>query len=250
MRRGSTSTPARSCSPPTTTASACTNPSSIPCAAREDTGSPGDSPWNSASPASRPTTGSTKASSSPTATSTASIFWSKFPPTRDRTGSGRIRHTGFTRLEGGEKGILGTTADWIAPTGQVLLKQNSQMTIRAGPAWRTLDLQVSLTAQDEPVTFGDIEEGLLAIRVASGLREDRTGRYLNAEGLERAENVWGKRSPWVALHRNRPGRGPHPGHPQPPPQRPIPHILARPRLRPLRRQPLRPGPISKRALHL
>lgn len=127
-------------------------------------------------------------------------FWSKFPPTRDRPGSGRIRHTGFTRLEGGEMGILGTTADWIAPTGKVLLKQDSQMTIRAGPAWRTLDLQITLTAQDEPVTFGDIEEGLLAIRVASSLREDHTGRYLNAEGLELAKNVWGKRSPWVALH--------------------------------------------------
>lgn len=126
-------------------------------------------------------------------------FWSKFPPTRDRPGSGRIRHTGFTRLEGGEKGILGTTADWIAPAGQVLLKQNSRMTIRAGSAWRTLDLEITLTAQQEPVTFGDIEEGLLAIRVASGLREDRTGRYVNAEGLELAENVWGKRSPWMAL---------------------------------------------------
>lgn len=126
-------------------------------------------------------------------------FWSKFPPTRDRPGSGRIRHTGFTRLEDGEKGALGTTADWIAPTGRVLLQQDSQMTIRAGPAWRTLDLQITLTAQEEPVTFGDIEEGLLAIRVASSLREDHTGRYLNAEGLERAENVWGKRSPWVAL---------------------------------------------------
>ena len=126
-------------------------------------------------------------------------FWSKFPPARDRPGSGRIRHTGFTRVEGGEKGVLGTTADWIAPTGQVLLKQDSRITIRAGPAWRTLDFQITLTARDEPITFGDIEEGLLAIRVASGLREDRTGRYLNAEGLELAENVWGKRSPWMAL---------------------------------------------------
>lgn len=126
-------------------------------------------------------------------------FWSKFPPGGDNPGSGRIRHTGFTRLEGGTKGILGTSADWIAPTGKVLLKQNSQMTIRAGSAWRTLDLQMTLTAQDEPITFGDIEEGLLAIRVAPGLREDRTGRYLNAEGLESAKNVWGKRSRWMAL---------------------------------------------------
>ena len=126
-------------------------------------------------------------------------FWSKFPPRGDNPGSGRIRHTGFTLLEGGERGVLGTTADWIAPTGRVLLKQDSRMTIRAGPDWRTLDLDLTLTAQDEKVTFGDIEEGLLAVRVASGLREDRTGRYLNAEGLELAENVWGKRSPWMAL---------------------------------------------------
>ena len=126
-------------------------------------------------------------------------FWSKFPPTRDRPGSGRIRHTGFTGMEGGPQGILGTTSNWIAPTGKVLLQQNSQMTIRGGPAWRTLDLKITLTAREKPVTFGDIEEGLLAIRVASGLREDRTGRYLSAEGLELAENVWGKRSPWVAL---------------------------------------------------
>ena len=126
-------------------------------------------------------------------------FWSKFPPRRDNPGSGRIRNTGFTQLEGGERGLLGTTADWIAPTGRVLLKQNSQITIQAGPDWRALDLKITLTAQEEPVTFGDIEEGMLAIRVASDLREDRTGHYLNAEGLERAENVWGKRSPWVAL---------------------------------------------------
>ena len=102
-------------------------------------------------------------------------------------------------MEGGPQGILGTTSNWIAPTGKVLLQQTSQMTIRGGPAWRTLDLKITLTAREKPVTFGDIEEGLLAIRVASGLREDRTGRYLNAEGLELAENVWGKRSPWVAL---------------------------------------------------
>ncbi len=126
-------------------------------------------------------------------------FWSKFPPRGDNPGSGRIRHTGFTRLAGGERGILGTTSDWIAPTGRILLKQNSQITIQAGPTSRTLDLKITLTAQEEPVTFGDIEEGLLAIRVASDLREDRTGRYLNAEGLELAEQVWGKRSPWVAL---------------------------------------------------
>lgn len=126
-------------------------------------------------------------------------FWSKFPPGRDNPGSGRIRHTGFTRLEGGDQGVLGTTSDWIAPTGRVLLKQDSRMTVSAGAGWRTLDLKITLTAQEEKVTFGDIEEGMLAVRVASELRENQTGRYLNAEGLELADGVWGKRSPWVAL---------------------------------------------------
>lgn len=126
-------------------------------------------------------------------------FWSKLSGGRDKPGSGRIRHTGFTRLEDGEKGVMETTSDWIAPSGEVLLKQDSRMTIGAGSGWRTLDLRFKLTAQEKAVTFNDTKEGMMAIRVAPNLREDRTGRYLNAQGLELSKAVWGKKSSWVAL---------------------------------------------------
>ena len=126
-------------------------------------------------------------------------FWSKLPGGRDKPGSGRIRHTGFTRLEDGEKGVMETTSDWIAPSGEVLLKQGSRMTIGAGSGWRTLDLRFKLTAQEKAVTFNDTKEGMMAVRVAPNLREDRTGRYLNAQGLELSKAVWGKKSSWVAL---------------------------------------------------
>ena len=126
-------------------------------------------------------------------------FWSKLPGGRDRPGSGRIRHTGFTRPEDGQKGVMETTSDWIAPSGKVLLKQDSRMTIEAGPGWGTLDLRFTLTAQEQRVTFNDTKEGMMAIRVAPELREDRTGRYLNAQGLELSKAVWGKKSSWVAL---------------------------------------------------
>ena len=126
-------------------------------------------------------------------------FWSKLPGGRDKPGSGRIRHTGFTRLEDGQKGVMETTSDWIAPSGEVLLEQDSRMTIEAGPGWRTLDLTFKLTAQEKAVTFNDTKEGMMAVRVAPDLREDRTGRYLNAEGLELSKEVWGKKSSWVAL---------------------------------------------------
>lgn len=126
-------------------------------------------------------------------------FWSKLPGGRDKPGSGRIRHTGFTRLEDGQKGVMETTSDWIAPSGEVLLRQDSRMTIAAGPGWRTLDLRFKLTAQDKKVTFNDTKEGMMAVRVAPDLREDRTGRYLNAQGLELSKAVWGKKSSWIAL---------------------------------------------------
>ena len=126
-------------------------------------------------------------------------FWSKLSGGRNKPGSGRIRHTGLTRMEDGEKGVMETTSDWIAPSGEVLLKQDSRMTIEAGSGWRTLDLRFKLTAQEKAVTFNDTKEGMMAIRVAPNLREDRTGRYLNAQGLELTKAVWGKKSAWVAL---------------------------------------------------
>lgn len=128
-------------------------------------------------------------------------FWAKREASgRAETGeSGKIRHTGFSRLEGGRKGRLETTADWIAPDGKVLLKQRTEAVFSGAPQSRLIDLTITLTAQEEKVVFGDTKEGMFGIRVTPDLQEDHTGAYLNAEASEREAGVWGKRSPWVAL---------------------------------------------------
>ena len=126
-------------------------------------------------------------------------FWAKYGPRGDNPGSGKIRHTGFTRIESGEVGRLTSTADWITPVGKVVLRQEADFTFRAESDWQAIDLSFVLTAQKEKVTFRDTKEGMMALRLASQLREDKSGRYLNAAGKEAEAGVWGKRSAWVAL---------------------------------------------------
>ncbi len=126
-------------------------------------------------------------------------FWTRREAGRGGHESGRIQHTGFSRLEGGRPGSLEASADWIAPDGRVLLEQKTLAVFRAGPTSRRIDLTIELTAQGEPVTFGDTKEGMFGLRVAPSLREDQTGAYLNAQGLRKEAGVWGKRSAWVAL---------------------------------------------------
>ena len=134
-------------------------------------------------------------------------FWAKFGPRGDNSGSGKIRHTGFTRIESGEVGRLSTKADWITPSGKVVLRQEADFTFHAGSDWQAIDLSFVLTAQKEKVTFRDTKEGMMALRLAPQLREDHSGRYLNADGQEKEAGVWGKRSAWVALRGTIDGEG-------------------------------------------
>ncbi|MDA2926338.1 PmoA family protein [Acidobacteria bacterium AH-259-G07] len=126
-------------------------------------------------------------------------FWAKQGARRGVSESGKIRHTGFSRLEGGKKGHLEASADWITPEGKVILRQKSQVVFRAGRNGRLMDLTIELTAHGQKVTFGDTKEGMFGIRVTPALRENHTGVYLNASGQHKEAGVWGKRSPWVAL---------------------------------------------------
>ena len=133
-------------------------------------------------------------------------FWAKFGPRRGNPGSGRIRHTGFTRIESGDVGYLSSTSDWIAPGGEVVLRQESDFAFRAGSGWQTVDMRFVLTAQKEKVTFRDTKEGMMALRLAAELREDNGGSYLNENGDEKEAGVWGKKSSWVALRGNVEGK--------------------------------------------
>ena len=86
--------------------------------------------------------------------------------------------------------------DWIHPDGKVLLVEDRNMTFYSDPKLRTIDLLVTLTAVPD-VTFGDLKDGLLGIRLAEPFTERKGGVMVNAEGLSTMLKVWGKRSNWI-----------------------------------------------------
>jgi hypothetical protein len=71
------------------------------------------------------------------------------------------------------------------------------MTFISKPALRIIDFDITLTAPQTKVVFGDTKEGAFAIRLADPLAEKHGGKMVNAEGAEGMKNVWGKRSNWV-----------------------------------------------------
>ena len=69
---------------------------------------------------------------------------------------------------------------------------------------RLFDFEITLTAGDKDVVFGDTKEGAAAIRIAESMRlkgpkaTPGAGKILNSEGQADGE-VWGKRAKWVDM---------------------------------------------------
>ena len=65
-----------------------------------------------------------------------------------------------------------------------------------GPS-RLMDLDLTLTAADGDVVFGDTKEaGFVSLRVASAMDAVRGGRLENSAGGVNEDDVWGKRALW------------------------------------------------------
>jgi hypothetical protein len=108
------------------------------------------------------------------------------------------------RIQQREARVQGDTLvavlDWKAKDGSVVLEETKR--VRFGGAMDAfwLDHDSVLLARGTPVAMGDTKEGAFGLRLNDTLKEaGGSGRYINAEGLETAANVWGKRSPWVAI---------------------------------------------------
>lgn len=106
---------------------------------------------------------------------------------------------------GDQQGALEVSFDWLDPAGKPILTEHRTMIFHSDPRCRILDFDIRLTAL-EKVKFGDTKEGTFALRLAPSLEEPargapeslpRTGRMVNAEGLEGERQAWGKRSPWM-----------------------------------------------------
>jgi hypothetical protein len=115
---------------------------------------------------------------------------------------GYIKVDKITSAKGGPKsGEIAFDATWIGPDPEAkpVLKEARRMTFSTDGKNRIVDVDITLTALDKPVKFGDTKEGSFAIRLADQLIEKKpgAGKMTNAAGATGMKEVWGKPSPWV-----------------------------------------------------
>jgi hypothetical protein len=117
---------------------------------------------------------------------------------------GKIEHVKVVAKESGKVGVLTTEERWVAPDGVVPV--TSVQTLRVyqpAGAERVCDLEVTLTAGDKDVKFGDTKEGSAGVRIAESMRLKAAkgpgkGKILNSEGVE-GEKAWGQKARWVSM---------------------------------------------------
>ncbi len=140
-------------------------------------------------------------------------FWNneasyKAPPPRGRIVVSRVN--GVT--SGPHEGSFIAAAQWMDPDGAKLLDETRVTRVITERDLRIIDLDISLTAAAKIVSFGDAKDGVLGIRLAPALQEDKVikekgqpdrsvpgapGIIVNAAGGRHEKAVWGKPSDWV-----------------------------------------------------
>jgi hypothetical protein len=89
---------------------------------------------------------------------------------------------------------------WKDKDGKVVLDETKRVEFGGEDDGFWMDHDITLRAANAPVRMGDTKEGAFGLRLNDTLKEaGGSGRYINAEGLETAANVWGKTSSWVAI---------------------------------------------------
>ena len=126
-----------------------------------------------------------------------------------------------------DKGTLTTSSDWVDNDSNVLLNEETTFIFSGDDDIRTIERITKLKAVKE-VTFTENKEGLIGLRLDRAFEEPSkrpekfldangnvtdvpvlnndgvNGVYRNADGITGAD-VWGKRSPWVALRAEKEG---------------------------------------------
>ncbi len=97
-------------------------------------------------------------------------FWMEGPK------AGKQVHKELVRADGGEQAVIVTRNDWVAPDGKKLLADQRRLTFFASGKNRIIDFEITLTASDGPVTFGDTKEGSFGLRVAESMRVEQPSK--------------------------------------------------------------------------
>ena len=111
----------------------------------------------------------------------------------------KIVHKRFLTTECDEQtALLVTENDWLGNDNQIVCRDVRSLRFAVSEDRRIIDFDITITAEQEQVVFGDTKEGTFGIRVpeAIAVETKKGGRFVNAEGKTDRE-AWGKRSAWV-----------------------------------------------------
>jgi len=142
---------------------------------------------------------------------------------------GTILHQKIVSKKTNEKNaILAVAATWIKPGGKVLLNEATRFYFSVKENNFIIDRITTLTATDTIVTFKDVKDGMIAIRVARELElpskekssfvddkgnitnvppsgTDVTGMYYGSTGLK-GDSVWSSKGNWAMLAGKKDGK--------------------------------------------
>jgi hypothetical protein len=87
---------------------------------------------------------------------------------------------------------------WVTPDGKPQFDERRVLTVyNSGPDRRLFDYEITLTATEGDVRFGDTKEGgILSFRVASSMDAKDKGRIENSAGGVGEKECWGKEAAW------------------------------------------------------
>jgi len=98
---------------------------------------------------------------------------------------------------GDDRGALSLEAHWISSDGKLWLVEQRTMTFYSKPAdCRMFDVDIDLQAK-EHVTFEDVQDAILGLRLALPFDDHYGGKVVSAAGAVGEEGTRGRRSPWL-----------------------------------------------------
>jgi len=152
-------------------------------------------------------------------------FWNNSTaiPYKDRPRYGTIVHDGILKTDAvADRATLEVTARWVDHNNNILLREATRYHFHVDSSNFIIDRTTTLTALNDDVSFNDVKDGMLGIRVTRELElpsdepqiftDDKgnpttvaavnnqgiTGDYESSEGL-RGNDVWGTRGRWMTL---------------------------------------------------
>ncbi|TDQ11645.1 DUF6807 domain-containing protein [Pedobacter metabolipauper] len=150
-------------------------------------------------------------------------------PAEKKVNYGWIRNVKVDQISAGKKaGKLSYSANWESQSKNILLKEQTTFLFSGTDSTRTIDRITTLTAQNEPVLFKDVKDGMVGLRVTKELEfpSDKTEEFTDSKGnvtrVSAASNgangsytssagktgndVWGTRGNWCLLWGTKDGK--------------------------------------------